>query len=180
MKKGIAVIAALGVLIGGAVVLNMGEEEVSLEVSAVRLPGDCPAENSPCDRGQFQRPGFCLCLSSLEEVPGEQKPEAIPVNERRRKVLRCNYSDPETGATSHVVRTEPITTPPGTAIILDPNVTIDASFTGFEGPLLKAVQAKCCQACPQNCWVSPGSWKACPQCLCDGTCGTYCPKKEEE
>lgn len=175
MKKILFSVAMLGVLVGGAALLNMGEAVPVDRVNVVRLPGDCPEEDSPCDAGQFQRPGFCLCMSSLEEVPGEQKPEAIPVGERRRKVLRCDYLDPETGTTSHVVRTEPITTPPAGAIIIDPNLSIDASFHHVEGPLLKKMQALCCADCPDECWVVAGIHKQCPRCHCDDSCGNYCP-----
>ena len=174
----VAGIAGVGALLGSGIdeLTEVVVEPARLEgVRVVRLSGDCPAVDSPCEAGQFQRKGHCLCLSTLEEVPGEQKPEAIPAAERRRKVLRCNHEDPETGQTSHVVRTEPITEPPAGAIIIDPNLSIDASFNGFEGPLLKKMQAKCCQGCMQDCWVTKGSWKQCPACLCDNSCGNYCP-----
>ena len=66
-------------------------------------------------------------------------------------------------------------TPPAGAIVLDPNVVIDVSMTHIETALDRAMAARCCALCPgERCWVRPGTWGACPYCLCDNSCHRHC------
>lgn len=177
MKNGIAVVAALGVLIGGAIWLNNGELS-SVEIRPIRVPCD-KATTELCPAGVNKLDNYCLCYTAKKtgEALDEVTADMIPAAERVRVVLCCDQVDPETKEKRHVVRRVKGLTPPGCQSLTD-NIVMDASSNHVWLEIDEVMSAACCADCLDDCWIKPGSHGACPYCLCDGTCKNYCPKEE--
>ena len=177
MKKALFGLAFIGALVGGAVVLNMGEIPVS-ELRAARL-SECPSEEDQavdCPGGVKAQKNFCLCLTNLGAVPNEQK--SVPANMRRRLVV-CSVVDGESGQPSLQTRYEPMAAPLeqgcvlAVANILLPGISMHNVPSGIE----TALAARC-----KPCVITPDSWGHCPACLHPDygkTCAEACPEVED-
>jgi len=185
MKKLLAATALIGALVGGAVLLNGGEGELltAIPVKDVKvkiLTGDCPSEKSKdCPAGMMQRKDVCICYTDKKTVDNEVKPDLIAAKDRIRLVLCCNQIDPETKEKHHVVTRSKGTGPiPIGCQVLKSNLVADLSTHNVWTEIDDAAKAACCKDCPGNCWIKPGEHGQCPYCLCDGSCGKYCPEEE--
>ena len=169
MKRGFAVVAALGVLIGGAVVLNLGEAVPVSELRPARIPcdkiteGDCPA-------GVVQRENFCICLTHKKH--GELADEKT-VGDYRCDV--CEVTDPEAG--KHLVVRYPKSAEPlGKDCItvadglLLPGISMHNVPTGIESQL----EAACAP-----CRIGPDGWGPCPQCAYRRDCDKLCKEVDD-
>jgi hypothetical protein len=183
MKNVIAAAVGVAVLAGGAILLNMGELS-SADLRPIRLPCD-KVTDELCPAGVNKLGDYCLCytLEKPGDVAEEVTADKIPANERVRVVLCCDQVDPETKQKSHVVtRVKGLAPVPAGCQVLKPkedreHIVIDASSNNVWLEIDDVAKFNCCLACPDDCWIRPGSHGQCPTCLCDGTCGDYCPEE---
>ena len=171
MKKGLAVLAFVGALAGGAVLLNLGEAVPVSEIRPARIPcekiqkGDCPA-------GVIERNDFCLCLT--HKKTGELTDEKT-VGDYRCDV--CEVTDPEAG--KHLVVRYPKSAKPlepGCETMADglllPGISMHNIPTGIEAQL----EAKCAP-----CKIGSDSWGQCPECAHSSRndCGKFCKEESD-
>jgi hypothetical protein len=179
MKKGLAVLASVVVLAGGAALLNLREVAPVKDVKVKILLGDCPEKSEDCNAGMVQREKHCVCYTNKDTVTGELKPGDIAAKDQVKVVLCCNLEDPETKVKSHVVtRVKGLTPVPIGCQVLKSNIVADLSSKNVWTEIDDVAKAACCVDCSEDCWIKPGHHGACPYCLCDGTCGKYCPEAE--
>lgn len=180
MKKGIAAVLAGVLVLTGTLLLNEREAVPVDQLRVVRI--DCAkADREKCPGGIINQGDHCICNTTAAkgELADEVTIDKIPADQRMRKVLCCGHVDPETKVKFDVVRDEKDQGPiaPGCRAIEQPMI-LSASMHNLWTPSDKAAAIACCGDCPADCWVQPGEWGACPRCLCDNSCGRYCPKEE--
>ena len=163
-------------LIGGAIYLNEGELS-SANLRQIRVPCE-KATPELCPGGVNKLGDYCLCRTlEKEEVADEVTADKIPLKDHVKVILCCNWMDEDTGKIGiRVGRTKgPI--PVGCSSLTN-NIVMDASSNNVWLEIDDVMSLACCGDCRDDCWIKPGHHGMCPHCLCDGTCGDYCPKPE--
>ena len=166
MKKGLAILAGV-VILGGAVVLNLGERVLIETVRPARL-SECPPEEDALDKcpaGIKDFGDFCLCLTNKETVSNE---EADLPAARKMRLVVCEIDTAEAG--KHLVTRYELsagTLDKDCIIVADdvllPGVSMHKIKTGIEEKL----EAAC-----TPCTIGPDSWGPCPECAYRGDCAT--------
>ena len=175
MKKFLAGIAMVGVLVGGAVVLNLEEGTVDqlAKPRAARVPCEKVVDGN-CPGGIVETKDYCLCLTVVKEGELADEETVISAAKRTRLVV-CEADDPEAG--KHLVsRYEPSALPLGKncRLMADdlvlPGISMNSVPTGIE----KKLEVVCAP-----CKVGPGSWNHCPECAFRGDCDKLCKEVDD-
>ena len=171
MKKALFGLAFIGALVGGAVVLNMGEIPPS-ELRPARMPCDKIVKED-CPAGVIQSKDFCLCLTNKETLPDEES--TVPVGKRVRMEV-CQVEDELSKQKHLATRYVP------SALPLDGNCTLildDIRFPAISfHNVPTGIEARLEVVCAP-CKITPDSWGHCPECFYRGDCATLCPEVED-
>jgi len=175
MKKALFGLAFIGALVGGAVVLNMGEVTDKKKLDrAARVPCDKIVKED-CPGGVVVGNGFCLCLTNIKEGDLPDEESTVPVGKRVRMEV-CEVVDAETKQKHLATRYVPSILPlhGDCKLILDnikfPAVSFHNVPTGIEARLEEV-----CAPCK----ITPDSWNYCPECKYRGDCAALCPEVED-
>jgi hypothetical protein len=195
MKKALAGVAALTVVLGGAILtgtyvnspqpaaakaLQYGEWRLAIADQPCPVEGEAGWNYLQNNCGLHRTVhDHCLCATKEEEdLTGELSQEeydALPAK-YFRKVAVCDHGD---GVRSVEVATLDATTPPGWNCVLIAAKVPKwiMTYRPLRSPLLRKLQQKCCAACAEDCPVRAGTWGQCPYCLLDENCEELlCPE----
>ena len=182
MKKALFGLAFIGALVGGAVVLNMGEVTDKKKLDrAARVPCDKIVKED-CPGGVFTEDKYCLCLTNKKEGDLPDEVTTVPVGKAQRMDV-CQVVDKESGQKHLAVRYPPLLSPIPVGCkqvcprpedeqvgILLPAISMHNLESGIE-PCLRIVCAPCV--------ITPDSHGPCPECFYRGDCATLCPEVED-